>query len=309
MEINEKEIIDLYLSGIGSTNISVRLGIQKYKILKVLNKNGVVRNRLLGDEFYKNFWEEDGMWCGYWVCNSCSNEIKFCTSTKSLLNRNLKKKNICKKCSLEKQKGSGNPFYGKKHKESTKKKISKNREGKCTGDCSHMKQNSLSKQKVINALNKFYSDPEKSRKTRLKHSLTMKKNILLGKLKTINKSKKEDEIKQFLTNLNYNVIQHHRVKTKICDLFIPSLNLIIEYNGDYWHCNPNKYGPEFFNQKKNKYAKEIWLDDENRLQLIKNCGYNLEVIWEEDLKYNNNKILDILKNYDKQRKNDPCRSD
>jgi G:T-mismatch repair DNA endonuclease (very short patch repair protein) len=75
--------------------------------------------------------------------------------------------------------------------------------------------------------------------------------------------------------------------------------LIIEYFGDYWHCNPIKYNENYFNHKKGLKAKELWEQDSNRLELIKNYGYNLEVVWETELKYNNNKLLEIIKKYDK----------
>ena len=67
------------------------------------------------------------------------------------------------------------------------------------------------------------------------------------------------------------------VETKIYDIFIPSLNLVIEYNGDYWHCNPKKYKPDYFNQKKQKTAKELWEYDKNKIDLIREKGYNLEI--------------------------------
>lgn len=58
------------------------------------------------------------------------------------------------------------------------------------------------------------------------------------------------------------------------------------------------YDENYFNHKKGLKAKELWEQDRVRLELIKSCGYNLEVIWEVELKYNNNKILEILKKYD-----------
>jgi G:T-mismatch repair DNA endonuclease (very short patch repair protein) len=94
----------------------------------------------------------------------------------------------------------------------------------------------------------------------------------------------------------------------VCDIYIPSLNLIIEYNGDYWHCNPNKYEGDYFNQKKNEYAKDIWEYDSNKLELIRNYGYNLEVVWESDLKTNNDIILEIIHKYDKKHNFAPERS-
>ncbi len=83
----------------------------------------------------------------------------------------------------------------------------------------------------------------------------------------------------------------------ICQIFfkiffyIPEYNLLIEYNGDYWHCNPAKYKENYFNTKKNKTASEIWEYDKNKLYLSKKEGYYCEVIWETDYKKNKNIIF------------------
>ena len=45
-------------------------------------------------------------------------------------------------------------------------------------------------------------------------------------------------------------------------------------------------------------AKEIWDYDKQKIDLIKSYGYNLEVIWESDLKHDNNKIIEIINKYD-----------
>ena len=63
----------------------------------------------------------------------------------------------------------------------------------------------------------------------------IKNNIRLGKLTTQNKSKKEVEIKNFLINSGFDVTPYFKVGTKICDFYLPKLNLILEYYGDYWH--------------------------------------------------------------------------
>ena len=65
-------------------------------------------------------------------------------------------------------------------------------------------------------------------------------------------------------------------------MYIPSLNLIIEYFGDYWHCNHKQYESDFFNKKKGKFAWELWDYDKKKNERIKSYGYNLEVVWEGD---------------------------
>ena len=75
------------------------------------------------------------------------------------------------------------------------------------------------------------------------------------------------------------------------------MNLIIEFNGDYWHCNPKKYDANFYNKKKGLYAKQIWEYDKNKLEILRTNGYNFEVIWESDLKNNNKIIKNIIAKY------------
>ena len=125
----------------------------------------------------------------------------------------------------------------------------------------------------------------------------MKQTQRSGKIKSVIVSKREKEIVGELKLLGYKTIHSYRVDSKICDVFIPSLNLIIEYFGDYWHCNPKKYEPDYFNKKKNKFAWELWDYDKKKIDLIKSYGYNLEVVWEGDLKFNNKLIELIIENY------------
>ena len=62
--------------------------------------------------------------------------------------------------------------------------------------------------------------------------------------------------------------------------------------------NPHNICGDFFYLKNSMSAKEIWDYDKMKIDLIINYGYNLEVIWETELKSNNNKIITILNKYD-----------
>ena len=68
------------------------------------------------------------------------------------------------------------------------------------------------------------------------------------------------------------------------DIFVMELNLIIEYNGDRWHYNKNVYPADFYDKVKNRYAWEKWEKDEKKMELARENGYNVEVIWESDWK-------------------------
>jgi G:T-mismatch repair DNA endonuclease (very short patch repair protein) len=292
------EIINNYKNGIGSTTISKKLNVPKQKVLKILKENKLTKKR---DRCTKLPILHDGpIFKIAKVCPTCG-DIGFITSkNKTIVCRNFyntkNKGSNCKKCSLKLQVGKGNPFYGKKHTDESKKNISISRKGKGVGD-----NNSMSKfehrKKLSESLKKSWQSG-RLEQTRKKMSETLKNTRRQGKIKSFIKSKKETELCNILKKMGFKVVSSLRVDTKICDIFVPELNLIIEYFGDYWHCNPIKYNSEYYNTKKKLLAKEIWKYDESKLELIKSYGYNLEVIWESELKLNNDKLLTIIKNYD-----------
>lgn len=68
---------------------------------------------------------------------------------------------------------------------------------------------------------------------------------------------------------------------------------IIEFNGDYWHCNPNLYDENFYNKVKQKFAKEIWEYDKIKTNIAEKYDYNVLSIWESE--YRNSKEETIKK--------------
>jgi hypothetical protein len=295
MKSLEKKIVLLYNKGLGCVKISKELDITKYIVLKILNEKKIVRKRNRCDSL--NYTFNDEIYTTTRKCPKCHETIKHSSKEKTVACRNYfnSLNRTCKKCSLELQIGSGNPFYGKNHKKETKEKISNSRKGKATGINNSM-SNPIHKQNATNKLIKKWKSGEMEHVRKIM-SDTGKKNHQHGKIKSINKSKAEDEIKNIIENLGYVVVSSFRIESKICDIFIPKLNLIIEYNGDYWHCNPKKYDKNYYNQKKSKYAWELWEYDNSKVDLIKKHNYNLEVVWESDFHTDKTIINKIIKNY------------
>ncbi len=128
--------------------------------------------------------------------------------------------------------------------------------------------------------------------------IKMTKTLTENPRKFSSSSKPEMIIFNILKELKYDVKKTYRINHYICDIFIIELNLIIEYNGDYWHCNPKRFDSNYLHPHKKKLAKEIWGDDNIRIDNLKNYGYNLEVIWESDFDEQNT-IQNIIKKYDK----------
>lgn len=74
-------------------------------------------------------------------------------------------------------------------------------------------------------------------------------------------------------------------------------NTIIEINGDYWHANPEKYEEEdvFYVRNSEVKARDIWKKDFDKIRFAKSKGYDVIVIWESEIKNNENIFEDILK--------------
>jgi very-short-patch-repair endonuclease len=74
------------------------------------------------------------------------------------------------------------------------------------------------------------------------------------------------------------------------DFKLSGKKVLIEVDGDYWHCNPNskfkkpKYAAQFSNLKKDKIKKE-WCEDNN---------YTLLRFWEYDIKNNLDGVINRL---------------
>jgi len=82
---------------------------------------------------------------------------------------------------------------------------------------------------------------------------------------------------------------------KIYPDIIINNNIVIEFFGDYYHCNPDIYDKNFLNKSNKKTAKDIWEKDKKRLDLLKNNNYIVYVIWEQDYKNNKKTVINNLK--------------
>lgn len=68
----------------------------------------------------------------------------------------------------------------------------------------------------------------------------------------------------------------------IFDFYNEKEKILIEFQGDYWHCNPNKYVSDFYHPTKNMYAYEVWEYDLKKKQLAEKQGWVIEYVWESN---------------------------
>lgn len=75
-------------------------------------------------------------------------------------------------------------------------------------------------------------------------------------------------------------------------------NKIIEFNGDYWHANPNRYEPYDivpYPGGKQILAMDIWEKDLKKIRLAISKEFEVKIIWERDVKSRKYEILEELK--------------
>ena len=64
---------------------------------------------------------------------------------------------------------------------------------------------------------------------------------------------------------------------------------IIEFNGDYWHANPTIY--QASDMIRNTSAEQIWLNDKQKLDIARQHGFRVLVVWEYDYRFDKNKVI------------------
>jgi len=111
-------------------------------------------------------------------------------------------------------------------------------------------------------------------------------------------SKLEHKICEFLDLLNITYTRQFKLKKPkevqgkynnknyFYDIYLNDYNLIIEVNGDYWHANPTKYNANdiILYIYGAKTAQDIWDRDNIKNNYAINKGYNLIIIWENEIR-------------------------
>lgn len=76
------------------------------------------------------------------------------------------------------------------------------------------------------------------------------------------------------------------------DIYLPDLKLAIEYNGDYWHANPDLYSKDEI--VGGKLALDIWEKDIKKINRCYSKDITLIVVWENDWINNREEIQSFI---------------
>lgn len=114
----------------------------------------------------------------------------------------------------------------------------------------------------------------------------------------ISSKKEKDFIKECIDPLGIAYKTQYYIKEikHYCDVYIPSSNLIIEFNGDYWHGNPRKYLFEDLTERQKKQVEK----DRKLREYCQNNQIRLIEIWQSefdsDLEATKLKISNLIGN-------------
>ena len=194
------------------------------------------------------------------------------------------KKKLSDSCSGEK-----NGFYGKKHTNETKQNLKE--------------------------LNKLFWENISEEDV---NKLSMKLSNAQKRIKELNPGKYKQNkinaayashIKQF-KNLEPNIIEQIIIKElklrnidmeysvifckKQFDFGNKKHKILLEVHGDYWHGNPNYYGDDKI--KLNNIQLKNIKNDLVKKEIASKYGFKLFIIWDDEIKQENFKVLDEIKN-------------
>ena len=198
------------------------------------------------------------------------------------------------------KKGNKNPNYGKKLKDKPESyeqfRIKVKERGQPWTE-KHKKQHS---ERMLGSSNKMRNTTH-TEETKKHISETKKKQYKEGliKLQRINISKAEKEIAEWFKNNNIEFTPQFRIPgvSFIYDFYLPKYNLIIEYNGNYWHADPKIYKSGTLLKRPNceeVLVDKIWERDKMKKEEVELKGYKLIYIWENDYKKEKEKMLNNL---------------
>lgn len=121
---------------------------------------------------------------------------------------------------------------------------------------------------------------------RKKHFEKVFKNSRIGYI-----SKGQREIYEEVKHLGF--LLEENIEGMFVDMVNYEKKLIIEFNGDFYHCNPRKYSAGYYNKVIKMTASEKWKKDRARRFYFRRRGYEILIVWESE--WNKSKQITLQK--------------
>ena len=98
-------------------------------------------------------------------------------------------------------------------------------------------------------------------------------------------SKPELLVISWIKNEGYDISTQYPLGNFLYDCHVKNTNILIEVNGDYWHCNPKVYTTGAINEMQKSHIRR----DFAKKGFASKQGYYLITVWEKDINENSEK--------------------
>jgi G:T-mismatch repair DNA endonuclease (very short patch repair protein) len=196
--------------------------------------------------------------------------------------------------SSQERMGSGNPMYGKKSWNSGKTKdnndilrhISEKTMNHYVSDDTRRKQSASAKKRLVHG-HTGHKHSEESKEKMRQHTLKM---IRCGRYPQT-RSKPCIAVSEILDDMDIEYREEEIRGPFSFDFYIPSKDVFIEVDGDYFHSNPIKFpnGPKTSTQRRNAYRDMV------KARFSHENGYHVIHIWEYDINNDMPSVVRLLK--------------
>ena len=92
-----------------------------------------------------------------------------------------------------------------------------------------------------------------------------------------------------LTELGVAFDKQCHIGTNVVDAFVPSIGLVIQFDGNFWHGNPDMYPTP------NEYQKKRQLNDAACDARMRERGYSVLRLWESDMMNNMDHVFEVIR--------------
>ena len=127
---------------------------------------------------------------------------------------------------------------------------------------------------------KYWSDQENRNAQRVRRSKYMSTHLIK------HETKLEKEFQTILNGLGISYIFQYIVNGYNYDFYIPDKNILIEVDGDWWHCNPELNIQPVYESQKHTIKHDLI---KNKIAL--DNGYQLLRFWEQDITCNRFEVI------------------
>ena len=106
-------------------------------------------------------------------------------------------------------------------------------------------------------------------------------------------SKGQKELEDSLLHLGFQGNQQiGRMNVDLCHY---EKKIVIEFNGDAFHCNPKVWKKDQYSTLIKMTAGEKWKKDISRYAILRKFGYKVIIVWESNWKASQEKCLNLIK--------------